>query len=148
MDSDQPFRFALILGALMVFPVLAAAWHRDYAGTAGVPDQSGMDGLVIRWMAGLAAVDGSGCGHPRRRAVDLDGSHARSQPHGHRGDAASAFLGHDRGVRWVRHPFYVATGLAIVANALATANWFRVASFVVGGVAPLEENGQPSRVSH
>lgn len=26
--------------------------------------------------------------------------------------------------RWVRHPFYLSSGLAILANSLATANWF------------------------
>ena len=26
--------------------------------------------------------------------------------------------------RWVRHPFYLATALAVVANSLVTANWF------------------------
>ena len=26
--------------------------------------------------------------------------------------------------RWVRHPFYLATGVAVVANSLVTANWF------------------------
>ena len=26
--------------------------------------------------------------------------------------------------RWVRHPFYLATALAVVANTLVTANWF------------------------
>lgn len=26
--------------------------------------------------------------------------------------------------RWVRHPFYVAVALAVIANTLATANWF------------------------
>jgi protein-S-isoprenylcysteine O-methyltransferase Ste14 len=26
--------------------------------------------------------------------------------------------------RWVRHPFYVAFALAVVADSLATANWF------------------------
>jgi protein-S-isoprenylcysteine O-methyltransferase Ste14 len=26
--------------------------------------------------------------------------------------------------RWVRHPFYVATALAVLANSLVTANWF------------------------
>ena len=34
--------------------------------------------------------------------------------------------------RWVRHPFYVAAALAILANALTTANWF---IFITGGVA-------------
>lgn len=26
--------------------------------------------------------------------------------------------------RWVRHPFYVASGMAVAANSLVTANWF------------------------
>ena len=26
--------------------------------------------------------------------------------------------------RWVRHPFYVATALAVIANSLVAANWF------------------------
>jgi protein-S-isoprenylcysteine O-methyltransferase Ste14 len=33
---------------------------------------------------------------------------------------------------WVRHPFYTSTALAIVANSLATANWF---IFSTGGLA-------------
>ena len=33
--------------------------------------------------------------------------------------------------RWVRHPFYVAVALTIVANGLAAANWFLL---VAGGV--------------
>jgi protein-S-isoprenylcysteine O-methyltransferase Ste14 len=33
--------------------------------------------------------------------------------------------------RWVRHPFYVAFALAVLANSLVTANWFL---FVTGGV--------------
>ncbi len=34
--------------------------------------------------------------------------------------------------RWVRHPFYLATALAVVANSLATANWFLA---LTGGIA-------------
>lgn len=34
--------------------------------------------------------------------------------------------------RWVRHPFYVASALALLAFALITANWF---IFINGGVA-------------
>ena len=34
--------------------------------------------------------------------------------------------------RWVRHPFYVSFALAVLANSLATANWFL---FVTSGVA-------------
>ena len=33
--------------------------------------------------------------------------------------------------RWVRHPFYLATALAVVANSLVTANWFLA---LTGGV--------------
>ena len=33
--------------------------------------------------------------------------------------------------RWIRHPFYASVGLAVVANALAAANWFL---FVTGGL--------------
>ena len=33
--------------------------------------------------------------------------------------------------RWVRHPFYVAFALAVLANSLVTANWFL---FVTGSV--------------
>jgi protein-S-isoprenylcysteine O-methyltransferase Ste14 len=36
--------------------------------------------------------------------------------------------------RWVRHPFYVAFALAVLANSLVTANWFL---FVVGGTVLL-----------
>lgn len=34
--------------------------------------------------------------------------------------------------RWVRHPFYIATGLTLLANALAAANWFIL---LTGGLA-------------
>ena len=34
--------------------------------------------------------------------------------------------------RWVRHPFYLATALAIVANSLVTANWFLA---LTGGIS-------------
>ena len=34
--------------------------------------------------------------------------------------------------QWVRHPFYVATALAVVANSLVTANWFLA---LTGGLA-------------
>jgi protein-S-isoprenylcysteine O-methyltransferase Ste14 len=34
--------------------------------------------------------------------------------------------------RWIRHPFYVAAALALLANSLAAANWF---IFLTGGVA-------------
>lgn len=34
--------------------------------------------------------------------------------------------------RWVRHPFYVSVALTVLANALATANWFL---FLTGGTA-------------
>ncbi len=34
--------------------------------------------------------------------------------------------------RWVRHPFYVATALAVAANAVVTANWFLALTGVVG----------------
>jgi protein-S-isoprenylcysteine O-methyltransferase Ste14 len=36
--------------------------------------------------------------------------------------------------RWVRHPFYVSVALALLANALATANWF---IFVTGALLML-----------
>ena len=34
--------------------------------------------------------------------------------------------------RWVRHPFYLATALAVAANSLVTANWFLA---LTGGIA-------------
>ena len=34
--------------------------------------------------------------------------------------------------RWVRHPFYLAGGLAIIAGSLVTANWFLA---LTGGLA-------------
>ncbi len=34
--------------------------------------------------------------------------------------------------RWVRHPFYVATALAMAANSLVTANWFLALTGAVG----------------
>ena len=34
--------------------------------------------------------------------------------------------------RWVRHPFYLATALAVVANSLVTANWFLA---LTGGIS-------------
>ena len=36
--------------------------------------------------------------------------------------------------RWVRHPFYVATALAVTANAVVTANWFLALTGVVSVV--------------
>jgi protein-S-isoprenylcysteine O-methyltransferase Ste14 len=34
--------------------------------------------------------------------------------------------------RWIRHPFYIAGGTAILANSLSAANWF---IFLTGGAA-------------
>jgi len=47
--------------------------------------------------------------------------------------------------RWVRHPFYLAFALAVLANALTTANWFVAATGIAAWIliairTPLEES--------
>jgi protein-S-isoprenylcysteine O-methyltransferase Ste14 len=159
MHYDQPFRIALIAGALIVFPIMA--YHRlKSQATREKLDRwqegpfilftlrplgvAAMLGLLVfminpswmawsslrlpdwlRWAGVGAGVLGAGLliwtllslGPNLTDTVVTREEHTlvTSGPY-----------------RWVRHPFYDAVGLAILANSLTAANWFLL---LTGGLA-------------
>ena len=100
--------------------------HR--VGTRGVHDQSVIDGVVVCGVATMAPVDRSRPGRPRRRAADLD----PTQPRTNLTDTVVTRKEHtlvtSGPYRWVRHPFYSAFGLAVLANSVTAANFLSGAS--------------------
>ena len=159
MDSDQPFRTVLIVGALIVFPIMA--YHRLKSQATGEKLDRWQEGPFILFtlrpvgvaaMLGLLAFminpawmawasmrlpawlrwTGVGLGvlaaglliwTLRRLGTNLtDTVVTRNE---HRLVTGGPY-------RWVRHPFYDAVGLALLANSLTAANWFL---FLTGGLA-------------
>ena len=159
MDDDQPFRLALIVGSLIVFPVMA--YHRVKSQATGESLDRWQEGPFILFTLrpiGVAAMLGL-------LAFTIDpawmawSSVALPESLRWAGVGVGIFGGGlliwtvrtlgpnltDTVVtrkthtlvtagpyRWVRHPFYDAVGLAIVGNSLAAANWF---VFLTGGLA-------------
>jgi protein-S-isoprenylcysteine O-methyltransferase Ste14 len=159
MDCDQPFRIALIVGALIVFPIMA--YHRIKSQAThekldrwqegpfilftlrllGVAAMLGLVAFMINpaWMAWSSIRlpewlrwGGVGAGvlagglliwTVRTLGPNLTDTVVTRKEH------ALVTTGP---YHWVRHPFYDASGLAILANSLATANWFL---FLTGGLA-------------
>jgi hypothetical protein len=101
---------------------IAVHWHRRYGWTCDLHDQPGMNGLVIGCTSELVALVGCCAGDLWRTAPGGDMPNPWQKLDGHGRDQGRASADHER--RWVRHPFYVATALALLANSLVTANWF------------------------
>ena len=159
MDYDQPFRIALIGGALIVFPVMA--YHRLRSQATGERLDRWQEGhfilftlrpLGVTAMLGLLAfminpawMAWSSVGLPewlrwagvgvgvlagglliwtvRTLGPNLTDTVVTRKVH---------TLVTTGPYRWVRHPFYDAAGLAILASSLAAANWF---IFTTGSLA-------------
>ena len=158
MDQDQTFRVVLTVGALIVFPIMA--YHRLKSQATGETLDRWQEGLLILFtlrpigvaaMLGLLAFmlnpswmawssvglpewlrwTGVGLGVPaaglllwtvRTLGPNLTDTVVTRKVHR---------LVTGGPYRWVRHPFYDAAGLAILANSLTAANWFLL---VTGGL--------------
>jgi protein-S-isoprenylcysteine O-methyltransferase Ste14 len=159
MDYDQPFRIALIIGALIVFPIMAYHRLRSQATREkldrrqegrfivftlrplGVAAMLGLLAFMMNpvWMAwssvrlpvwlrwagvGVGVVAGGLLiWTVRTLGPNLTDTVVTRKEH---------TLVTTGPYRWVRHPFYDAAGLAILANSLVAANWFL---FLTGGLA-------------
>ena len=158
MADDQVFRWVLLAGALLVLPV--AAYHRVRAHTGEKLDrrQEGLFILVTLRLLGLVGAVALVAflinpAWMAWSAVPLPAwARWAGVPVGVLGVTLLAWTLHHLGTnltdtvvtrqrhtlvttgpyRWVRHPFYVAFALALLANALAAANWFL---FAVGAAA-------------
>jgi protein-S-isoprenylcysteine O-methyltransferase Ste14 len=159
MEYDQTFRTALIIGALILFPIMAYHRLRSQATgekldrwqegrfilftlrPVGVATQLGLLAFMISpsWMAWSAVGlspwlrwTGVGLGvfagalviwTVRSLGPNLTDTVVTRKEH---------TLVTGGPYRWVRHPFYDAVRLAILANSLAAANWFLL---LTGGLA-------------
>ncbi|HEY6573053.1 MAG TPA: isoprenylcysteine carboxylmethyltransferase family protein [Candidatus Eisenbacteria bacterium] len=155
MDSETPFRAALIAGAALVLPV--AAFYRVRSQRAGDKldrRQEGLPTLLTLRPAGLAAAVGLFA-----YMIDPASMAWASMPVpvwarwcgvGLAASGASLLIWtfHTLGpnltdtvvtrrvhtlvtngpFRWVRHPLYVATAILVLGNSLAAANWFLLAA--------------------
>jgi protein-S-isoprenylcysteine O-methyltransferase Ste14 len=158
MDPDQPFRIVLIVGALLLFPV--TAYYRLRSQATGEKLDRWQEGVFLLFtlrFAGVATIFGllafmvnpssmawSSLPLPswlRWSGVTLgllaaplliwtlrtlgpnltDTVVTRKE---HRLVTTGPY-------HWIRHPFYDAVGLIILANSLAAANWFL---FLSGGL--------------
>jgi len=157
MSDGDTFRIILLAGMLIVVPI--AAWHRARAHTGEKLDrrQEGLFILLILRPLGLAMIAGLIAFIVSPRAMAWS---SLALPLWLRwtGVALGALAGAlliwtmrtlgrnltDTVVtrkehtlvtagpyRWVRHPFYVAVGLAALANGLAAANWFLVVTGIL-----------------
>ncbi len=159
MDDDQTFRIVLIVGALIVFPVMA--YHRLKSQATGETLDRWQEGRFILFTlrpVGMAAMLGflafmldpswmtwSSVALPewlRWTGVGLGVLAAGLLVWAVRSlgpnltDTVVTRKAHHLVTSgpycWVRHPFYDAMGLAVLANSLTAANWFL---FVAGGLA-------------
>ena len=159
MDLDQTFRMMLITGALVMFPIMI--YHRLKSQATGETLDRWQEGPFILFtlrpiglaaMLGLiaymidpswmrwssvplpAAVRWAGVGLGviaggllfwtlRSLGTNLTDTVVTRRAH---------TLVTTGPYRWVRHPFYGAVGLTLLANALAAANWFIL---LTGGLA-------------
>jgi len=155
MDPDQPFRLLLIAGAVLVMPVVV--YHRVRSQATREKLDRRQEGLLILLTlrpAGAACLLGvlAFMINPSSMAWSAVPLPAWLRWTGIAlGAAAGALLVWtlrslgknltDTVVtrrehtlvttgpyRWVRHPFYDAVGLTVLANALSAANWFLLAS--------------------
>jgi protein-S-isoprenylcysteine O-methyltransferase Ste14 len=157
MSDDQTFRSILIAAALIIFPI--GIFHRVRSSTdesldrwqegplilftlrpIGAATMLGLIAYLInpRWMAwssmplpvwvrwmGVAAGAVAGClliWTLRSIGKNLTDTVVTRRDH---------TLVMKGPYRWVRHPFYDAVALSVVANALAAANWFLLAGGVL-----------------
>lgn len=154
MNSDAPFRLAMIVGAAIVLPI--AAWHRVRAHRGGEALDRRQEGLFILLTlrpAGLVTAAGliaylidpramawsavflpvwarcAGVGLATAGAALLIWTFHTLGPNltdtvVTRG--AHTLVTHGP-YRWIRHPLYTATLLTVVGNSLTAANWFLLA---------------------
>jgi protein-S-isoprenylcysteine O-methyltransferase Ste14 len=159
MDSDQPFRIALIVGALLLFPVIA--YYRLRSQATGEKLDRWQEGVFLLFtlrFAGAATILGllafmvnpssmawsslplpswlrwSGVTLSLLSAPLLIWTLRTLGPN--LTDTVVTRKEHrlvtTGPYHWIRHPFYDAVGLIILGNSLAAANWFLLLS---GGLA-------------
>ena len=158
MNHDQTFRIVLIIGALIVFPI--AAYHRIRSQATGERLDRRQEGYFIlftlrpvgivsmlgllafmidpawmawsavrlpewlRWAGVAVGVCGGGLLVWTLRSLGKNLTDTVVTRREHTLVASGPY-------HWVRHPFYDAVALRVMANSLATANWFILAT---GGV--------------
>jgi len=158
MDDDQTFRMVLIIGALILMPVMV--YHRSKSQATGETLDRWQEGPFILFTLrpiGVAAMLGllafminpawmAWSSVPLPAWLRLSGVGFGVLAGGlliwtlhHLGPNLTDTVVTRREhtlvtggpYRWVRHPFYDAVGLAILANSLTAANWFLL---VTGGL--------------
>ena len=151
MEYEQTFRFILILGIAVIVPI--GAYHRIKSQATGEKLDRRQEGIFIlvtlrpigiAFMAGLvkyminpalmawSSIALSNWLRWSGVVIGITGGLLLAVTFKTLGknltDTVVTRAAHTlvtRGpYRWVRHPFYLATALAVVANTLVTANWF------------------------
>ena len=155
MNSDDPFRLALIIGAAVVLPIAATYRIRAHRGGEKLDRrQEGLFILLTLRPAALVAAAGLVAYMVDPRSMDWS---SLPLPHWVRwcgvglavaGGALLIWTFHTLGpnltdtvvtrrahtlvtggpYRWVRHPLYTSTLLTVVGNSLTAANWFLLAA--------------------
>src|SRR2546423_32805 len=158
MSDDQMFRWLLLAGFLIVVPL--GLWYRLKSVTAERLDrrQEGLFILITSRLCGVAVLAGLAIFFIHPASMAWAGMPVPAWLRW-MGLVLGAMAGtlliwafHSLGpnltdtvvtrkshtfitngpYRWVRHPFYLSVGLAVLANSLAAANWF---FFVPSGIA-------------